>query len=89
MEFSSEMEAVYKRLANEVLQWFGAIAIVAGHVLNAIGVEVYPWNIVAFTVGTFLFLIWCLRVRNRPQLVVNIVTLGIGIVGLVKAWAVL
>jgi hypothetical protein len=30
-------------------------------------------------------LIWALRVGNRPQLMVNVVSLAIGILGLVKA----
>jgi hypothetical protein len=71
---------------NEVLQWVGAVAIIAGHVLNAIGPSVYPYNIIAFAVGTVAFLIWAVRVANKPQAVVNVVSLTIGIVGLFKAF---
>ena len=71
---------------NEVLQWVGAVAIIAGHVLNAIGPSVYPYNIIAFAVGTVAFLIWAVRVANKPQAVVNVVSLTIGIVGLYKAF---
>ena len=70
---------------DEILQWSGAVAIVAGHSLNAVGPAVYPWNIVAFVVGTVLFLAWAVRVRNGPQLMVNIVALLIGVAGLYKA----
>ena len=70
---------------NEVLQWAGAAAIIAGHVLNAVGPSVYPYNIIAFAVGTIAFLTWALRVANKPQAVVNVVSLAIGIVGLYKA----
>lgn len=70
---------------DEILQWSGAVAIVAGHSLNALGPSVYPWNIVAFVVGTVLFLAWAVRVRNGPQLMVNIVALLIGVAGLYKA----
>jgi hypothetical protein len=73
------------RQTDEVLQWAGAVAIVAGHVLNAIGPAVYPYNIVTFAVGTVLFLTWAVRVRNKPQAMVNVVSLLIGIVGLFKA----
>lgn len=72
---------------NEVLQWIGAVAIIAGHVLNALGPEAYPWNIVAFTVGTVLFLAWTIRVANKPQMLVNVVALALGVVGLFKAWS--
>jgi hypothetical protein len=74
------------RQTDEVLQWAGAVAIVAGHVLNAIGPSVYPYNIVTFAVGTVAFLAWAVRVRNKPQAMVNVVSLAIGLVGLYKAF---
>jgi hypothetical protein len=76
-----------KRLpVNEVLQWVGAVLIILGHTLNAVGPSVYPWNIVVFALGTVAFLIWAIRVANKPQAVVNVVSLTIGIVGLYKAF---
>lgn len=71
---------------NEILQWIGAVFIIAGHSLNAVGPAAYPFNIIAFFVGTIFFLIWCLRVRNRPQLLVNVVALSIGATGLFRAF---
>ena len=71
---------------NEILQWVGAVFIIAGHSLNAVGPAAYPYNIVAFFMGTVFFLIWCLRVSNRPQLLVNVVALSIGATGLFKAF---
>jgi hypothetical protein len=70
---------------NDVLQWTGAVFIIAGHSLNALGPAAYPYNIFAFFVGTILFMAWSIRVANRPQLLVNIVALVIGLIGLVKA----
>jgi len=70
---------------NEIIQWAGAFAIVAGHVLNAIGPAMYPYNIAVFALGTVLFMSWAIRVKNRPQLMVNLVSLLIGLVGLYKA----
>ena len=74
----------YKHI-DDTLQWIGAIAIIAGHVLNAIGPAVYPYNIAVFAVGTVAFLAWAIRVANKPQAVVNVVALAIGLVGLYKA----
>jgi len=71
---------------DELLQWIGAVFIVAGHTLNAVGPSVYPYNIVTFFLGTLLFLIWCIRVSNRPQMFVNIISITIGFGGLVKAF---
>lgn len=70
---------------NEIVQWIGAITIIAGHILNAVGPDAYPFNVIAFLIGTIAFLIWSLRVVNRPQIVVNIVALLIGIFGIIKA----
>ena len=71
---------------NEILQWTGAVFIIAGHSLNAVGPAAYPYNILAFFLGTILFMAWTIRVANRPQLLVNIVALAIGLTGLVKAF---
>jgi hypothetical protein len=71
---------------DEILQWVGAVAIIAGHVLNALGPDWHPYNIVVFAVGTVAFLIWAIRVANKPQAVVNVVSLAIGLAGLFRAW---
>jgi len=71
---------------NEILQWTGAVFIIAGHSLNAVGPSMYPWNILAFFVGTIAFLLWSIRVVNKPQLLVNIVALSIGASGLYRAF---
>lgn len=71
---------------NELLQWTGAVAIVLGHILNAVGPAAYPYNIIVFAIGTVLFMSWAIRVKNRPQLMVNVVSLAIGVVGLFKAF---
>jgi len=71
---------------NEVLQWAGAVLIIAGHSLNAIGPSMYPYNIVVFALGTVAFLIWAIRAKNRPQMAVNFVSIAIGLVGLASAF---
>ena len=73
-------------MLNAVLQWSGAVAIILMHVLNALGPEAYPYNIIAAFIGTVLFLAWTIRVRNAPQFTVNVVALAIGFVGLYKAF---
>ena len=71
---------------DNALQWAGAVAIIAGHVLNSIGPSMYPYNIAVFAVGTVAFLAWAIRVANKPQAVVNVVALTIGLVGLFNAY---
>jgi len=78
---------VTRTQTDEALQWAGAVAIIAGHVLNSIGPSMYPYNIAVFAVGTVAFLAWACRVRNMPQGVVNVVALTIGLVGLFNAYS--
>lgn len=71
---------------NETLQWIGAFFIIVGHVCNAIGPGAYPYNIIAFTLGTVFFLTWTLRVKNKPQMIVNLVAIVTCLTGLVNAF---
>ena len=71
---------------NDIIQWIGAVFIIIGHTCNAIGPNAYPWNIVAFTRGPVMFLIWTIRVLNKPQMAVNIVAIVTCVIGLVNAW---
>ena len=68
------------------LQWVGAVGVIGGHSLNAVGPAAYPWNVVAFFIGTTFFMAWSVRQMNRPQTLVNIVALAIGLTGLYKAF---
>ena len=71
---------------NDILQWAGAVLIIAGHSLNAVGPAVYPYNILAFLLGTVMFLAWAVRVANRPQITVNVVSVAIGAAGMIRAF---
>lgn len=73
-------------MVNDLLQWTGAVLIIAGHALNAVGPAAYPYNVVAFAFGTVMFLAWAYRVGNKPQMTVNLVSIAIGFVGLYKAF---
>lgn len=71
---------------NDILQWTGAPLVIAGHSLNAIGPSVYPWNIVVFFWGTACFLAWSIRTKNKPQTLVNMISLAIGTTGIITAF---
>jgi hypothetical protein len=70
---------------NDIIQWTGVVFIIAGHILNAIG-NLDPYNIIAFSFGTVFFLTWAYRVRNNAQVVVNVVSAGICMLGLYRAF---
>ncbi len=69
---------------NDMLQWLGAVFIIAGHVLNAMGADGY--NILAFTLGTVAFMTWAIRVANKPQTLVNVVAMSVCAVGLFRVY---
>ena len=71
---------------NDILQWVGAVFIIAGHALNSVGPIAHPWNILAFLFGTIAFFVWTIRVGNKPQMLVNIVALLLGVVGIIRAF---
>ena len=71
---------------NDVLQWTGSVCLLTMYVIMSFLPNLHPWNIVAGVAGGSCFLTWCMRVGNRPQLIVNAVAIMIGIMGLVRAW---
>ena len=75
-----------KTKLNDILQWAGAVLIIAGHSLNAVGPAAYPYNILAFLLGTVMFLAWAVRVANKPQITVNVVSVAIGAAGMIRAF---
>lgn len=81
------MKNLNVKVSNEVLQWIGALLIMAGHGLNSLGSGVHNdvWNVVSFGLGTVFFFVWSLRVRNRPQIAVNVVAITVCAAGLYRA----
>ena len=68
------------------LQWFGAASFIGAQVITSLFPLLYPYNIILFTLGGLAFLAWSFLVKNRPQIVVNIVGLLICAGGLYKAF---
>ena len=73
-------------MLNSILQWAGTACLLTMYILMNFYPNLYPWNIVAFLIGTVAFLAWTVRVANKPQLLVNVVALTLGAVGLYKAF---
>ena len=70
---------------NSVLQWTGTVCLLVMYVLMSYFKELHPWNIVAGVLGGLCYLVWTIRVNNRPQMITNGVAVAIGIGGLFKA----
>ena len=67
------------------IQTIGAMTVIVGHCLNAIGPETYPWNIVVFGLGAVSLLAWGLLVRNRQQIAIYAVSLSVNTLGVIRA----
>lgn len=72
---------------NDSLQWAGTVCLLAMYMLMSFRPDLHPWNIVAGICGGLCYLIWTIRVRNRPQMIVNGVALIIGFAGIWRAWS--
>ena len=68
---------------NDWIQWAGTAAFMAMYTLMSL--NIYPYNIAAGLVGGVLYMIWSIRVANRPQMVTNAVGITICLVGLYTA----
>jgi O-antigen/teichoic acid export membrane protein len=71
---------------NELIQWVGTAFVLAMYALMNLAPELAPWNLVAGLLGSICYFVWTIRVKNRPQLIINIVAMTLCILGLVK-WA--
>jgi hypothetical protein len=69
---------------NDILQWTGTVCFMAMYTLMSL--NLYPWNIVAGALGSTCYLVWCIRVANKPQMLVNCVGIIMCLAGLVKAF---
>ena len=74
-------------LINNVLQWTGAACFITMYSIMSFFPDLYPWNIVMGCAGGALFLVWSIRVANRPQLIVNSVGVLVCVAGLFRAWS--
>ena len=69
---------------NDAIQWAGTACFMAMYTLMSL--NMYPWNILAGFFGGALYMVWSLRVANKPQMVTNAVGITICLVGLYKAF---
>jgi hypothetical protein len=71
---------------NDIIQWVGTACFMVMYTLMSFFPNMHPWNIVAGCLGGGLYLVWSVRVVNKPQVITNVVGVAICLVGLFKAW---
>lgn len=70
--------------ANEIIQWVGTGFVLSMYTLMNLFPELTPWNLVMGLGGSIAYFIWTLRVKNYPQMVINIVAMTLCVLGLFK-----
>ena len=71
---------------NNVLQWTGTFFILSMYVLMNFFREL-ELDAVAGLLGGLCYFAWTVRVRNRPQMLVNVVAITVCSVGLFKMYS--
>jgi hypothetical protein len=69
---------------NETIQWVGTLFVLIMYGLMNLAPELAPWNLVAGLAGSICYFVWTIRVKNRPQLIINIVAMTLCVAGLIK-----
>ncbi len=70
--------------ANELIQWVGTVFVLLMYLV----MNVFPQHIVFIQLfgllGAVSFFVWTVRVKNYPQMVINVVAMTLCVVGLLK-----
>ena len=70
-------------IMNDFLKWSATAVTILGAVLTSL--NVYPLNVVAFNLGSILWLIFAVRIKESSLVVVNTGLLLVYVFGLLKA----
>lgn len=68
---------------NNILKWVATTITLIGAVLTSL--NIYPLNVIAFNLGSVLWLIFAIRIKEPSLIVVNAGLLLVYVAGLVKA----
>jgi len=69
---------------NELIQWVGTANILAMYVVMSYFPTLHPWNILFGLLGGLCFFTWTVRVKNRPQMLINAVAIVVCAGGLFR-----
>ena len=69
---------------NETIQWVGTLFVLTMYALMNLAPHLAPWNLAAGLAGSICYFVWTIRVKNRPQLIINIVAMTLCVLGLIR-----
>ncbi len=71
-------------MINTFLQWLGTACLISMYVVMSYFPELHPVNIMLGLAGGTLYFTWSLRVKNRPQQIVNLAGILVCVGGLIR-----
>ena len=77
------MHKITGQTLNNILKWVATTITLIGAVLTSL--NIYPLNVLAFNIGSVLWLIFAIRIKEPSLIVVNSGLLLVYVAGLVKA----
>lgn len=77
------MNKITDQTLNNILKWVATAITLVGAVLTSL--NIYPLNVIAFNLGSVLWLIFAIRIKEPSLIVVNTGLLLVYVAGLVKA----
>ncbi len=77
------MNKITDQTLNNILKWVATTITLVGAVLTSL--NIYPLNVIAFNLGSVLWLIFAIRIKEPSLIVVNTGLLLVYVAGLAKA----
>lgn len=77
------MNKITDQTLNDIFKWVATAITLIGAVLTSL--NIYPLNVIAFNIGSGLWLIFAIRIKEPSLIVVNSGLLLVYVAGLVKA----
>ena len=71
-------------MVNHILQWLGTACLIAMYVVMSYFPELHPVNIMLGLAGGLCYFTWSVRVKNRPQQIVNLAGILVCVGGLIR-----
>ena len=71
-------------MINTFLQWLGTACLISMYVVMSYFPELHPVNIMLGLAGGLCYFTWSLRVKNRPQQIVNLAGILVCVGGLIR-----
>lgn len=69
---------------NDLIQWAGTVFVLLMYLVMNYFPEQAPWNITFGLLGALMYFTWTVRVKNYPQMLINIVAIALCTGGLIR-----